>query len=410
MAEKDTVNLIKLDGTNYQMWKFGITFLLDSKDLSDFVDGTVEEPDKVTKLADWKMWRKNRSQAAVILLSSVDQALHPNLINCSSPQGIWDKLKALYGEVSEDAAASAWQQYYDFKIVDSEPVNVQIEKFESICKKLENAGEKVSEKSVMSNLLSSLTPRFSAFRMAWECTAKDAQKIENLTVRIIREDKRLKGDEESETTLAFQVNAMRLKKQDRQEAAKRIQELKKRTRCNKCKKLGHWMRECPENLEDDRKYAGKNDEDLKTIETYVCETSALHSEISLKERDIWIADSGASMHIAWERGIFTTLQPSKEITFVKIADNKVLHTAGIGTVDIQVNLNGYNGESSNYRLWDKESRKIHVSSDFIFNEKQEVKGIENNENKYQTFDLSPVTSERTETDDQQHEEGSSTEE
>ncbi|CAD6236676.1 GSCOCG00008232001-RA-CDS, partial [Cotesia congregata] len=96
MAEKDTVNLIKLDGTNYQMWKFGITFLLDSKDLSDFVDGTVEEPDKVTKLADWKMWRKNRSQAAVILLSSVDQALHPNLINCSSPQGIWDKLKALY--------------------------------------------------------------------------------------------------------------------------------------------------------------------------------------------------------------------------------------------------------------------------------------------------------------------------
>lgn len=343
MTEKDTANLIKLDGKNYEMWKFGITFLLDAKELSEFVEGADEEPDKAKNLNEWKMWRKSRSQAAVILLTSVEQALHPNLINCSSPQAIWDKLKALYGEVSEDAAASAWQQYYDFKIDDNEPVNVQIEKFESIYKKLENIGEKVSEMSVISKLLSSLTPRFSAFRMAWECTPKDAQKIENLTVRIIREDKRLKEDHESETTLALQVQAMNLKKQEpkREYLTKaQIQELKKRTRCKICKKIGHWMRECPDNVfEDDGKQGVKND-DLKTMETYICEVSALSSETTCKEKDIWIADSGASMHMAWERESFTTLQPSEEITFVRIADNKILHTAGIGTVDIQVTLEG----------------------------------------------------------------------
>ena len=70
MADKDTLDLTKLDGTNSSMWKFGITFLLEAKDLTRYIDGTEEEPDKATKLDNWKKWKKATSQAAVIVLSS----------------------------------------------------------------------------------------------------------------------------------------------------------------------------------------------------------------------------------------------------------------------------------------------------------------------------------------------------
>lgn len=282
----------------------------------------------------------------VLLLSSVDHVLHPNLINCESPKAIWDKLKALYGETNEDEITSAWQQYYAYNIVDSEPINTQIEKFESLYKALTDSGEKLSEKSIISKLLSSLTPRFSAFRMAWECTAKDEQRLTNLTARLIREDKRLKDSEESEMMTALQVNVMKKQfqqmkmrqetHQERQERLNKVRELKKRTRCHKCGKIGHWKRECTEQAE--------NDEHQEVIgresQTYVCEVSALNTEDFIQEKDIWIADSGASMHMTWRREIFQNFNPSETIKHVKIADDKLLPISGTGVVNIQVDLNG----------------------------------------------------------------------
>ena len=64
MADKDILDLIKHDVTNYFMWKFGITFLLEAKDLTGYIDGTEEEPDKATKLDNWKKWKKATLQVA----------------------------------------------------------------------------------------------------------------------------------------------------------------------------------------------------------------------------------------------------------------------------------------------------------------------------------------------------------
>ncbi|XP_076384453.1 uncharacterized protein LOC143263180 [Megalopta genalis] len=97
MANKDSIDLIKLDGTNYPMWKFGISFPLEAKDLSGFVNGTEAEPNR-TGVDDWKRWKKSQAQAAVILLGSVDKRLHPNFINCADLKQIWTKLKDLYSD------------------------------------------------------------------------------------------------------------------------------------------------------------------------------------------------------------------------------------------------------------------------------------------------------------------------
>ena len=177
--------------------------------LTGYIDGTEEEPDKPTKLDNWT---KANSQAAVILLSSVEKSLHPNLINCSNPQQIWDKLKDLYGDSSDDAKQSAWEQFHTFRIKDGESIALQIEQLECICKKLAHANDKPSDAAVESKLLSSLPSKYSYFQMAWECTPKAKRKKDNLIARLIRKDKRPSEAEENTTSLALQIQMLELKK------------------------------------------------------------------------------------------------------------------------------------------------------------------------------------------------------
>lgn len=59
-----------------------------------------------------------------------------------------------------------------------------------------------------------------------------------------------------------------------------------------------------------------------------------------KDRNVWIADSGTSIHITSRRDFFKELKPSNFIRFVKIADDTILSATGIGTIDIQATVNG----------------------------------------------------------------------
>lgn len=344
MATKDPVqNLTKLNGKNFTMWKFGVTFLLESQDLIEFVDGTAVEPNKQTHLDEWKKWKKASSKAAVILLTSIEQELHANLINCDVPQVMWEKIKSLYGDVSEDAKQNAWQQFYEFKIKDGEKLATQIELFESLCKKLENAGEKLTEASVMSKLLSSLPSCFSTFSMAWECTPKNERKKENLIARILREEKRLIQTEESVSQVALQVKAVKLSESGGGKTKKnKIDSLKKRTKCNYCKEKGHWARECKKRLEDEKQNKRKDQRNTESDagpSTYICDVTSFYTGTLETDNNVWIADSGASMHMTSHREYFSEFKP-ETVQFVKIADNKLLAATGIGKINIQVELSG----------------------------------------------------------------------
>ncbi|KAK2578269.1 hypothetical protein KPH14_012293 [Odynerus spinipes] len=125
---------------------------------------------------------------------------------------MWDKLHTLYGDISEDLKQNSWQDFYKFTISDGEPIATQIEKFETICKKLDDAGEKPSDSAVMSRLLDSLPTKFSAFRMAWESTSRSERRKENLIARIVREEKRLITVDEEESSLALKLKTLKQEK------------------------------------------------------------------------------------------------------------------------------------------------------------------------------------------------------
>ncbi|CAK9810851.1 hypothetical protein ANTQUA_LOCUS6656 [Anthophora quadrimaculata] len=107
MSDKEVgMEIVKLEGTNYSTWKFEVEIALEAKDLLGFVNGTIVKPDE-DKITELKAYGQKSAQVKMIILSTIAQNLRRNLYNCSTAKEMWDKLKDLYGDASEDAAQTA---------------------------------------------------------------------------------------------------------------------------------------------------------------------------------------------------------------------------------------------------------------------------------------------------------------
>lgn len=74
---------------------------------------------------------------------------------------------------------------------------------------------------------------------------------------------------------------------DREHRAKKIHELKKKTKCNFHQKTRYWALECWERKEGSFKYYSvKNDERTEPSETFILETVVLHVEAIFGGSDI----------------------------------------------------------------------------------------------------------------------------
>ncbi|CAK9832648.1 Retrovirus-related Pol polyprotein from transposon TNT 1-94 [Anthophora retusa] len=349
MADKE-FNFGKLNGENYAMWRFGVNIALGSADLAGYVDGEETEPDRSTKPVDWKKWKTNSLKAMSIIVGSVEMKLHPYLINCTTPKEVWNKLEQRFGTTSEDAKHNAWEQFYAFNINEGEDVAQRIEDFECICKKLSDADDKPSDQAVMTKLLKSLPPRFSPFLMAWQSTPKAEKTKETMVNRILYENTRLGEVEDKLSSLALEVQALKVQahmksnsmqsgRERKPDKKKKIEELKKRTKCAICKEKGHWARECP-NKNRSKNVSGAQPKTLSIESGYISDVSAFYSKTTSNDEDIWLADSGASMHMTFRKDFFTSVNLLNEARHVKIADDKILPVTGIGTVIISEQVNG----------------------------------------------------------------------
>lgn len=338
MSENTTVHLTKFDGTNFQLWKFGITFLLESKDLNGIVDGSAEEPNKNEKPEDWAKWKKENSKAVVIILSSIEQSQHASLVACSKASEMWSKLLTLHEQKTDISKQQLWQQFYEFKVNAGESIAMQIVKIETIVKHLKDVEEIVSDAAVMSKIISSLPTKFSAFSMAWDSVEKTGQTIANLTARLIKEEARLTNSEDETSKLALQVQALQMELHRKSKIFERkieskgdqndIAQKKANSNCGYCKQKGHWWRECPKR------------KSMSSESAMICDLTALFTTSMDQDKHVWLSDSGASVHMTYHREWFSKLEPVQRQETVKVANNKIIQVVGVGVIDVEAFVDG----------------------------------------------------------------------
>lgn len=292
----DSGSIAKFDGSNFQLWKFSVNILFKAEGLVSVVDGTVIEPADRTS-NDWKDWDAKNSKAQVILLSTICQEQIQHLINCGNAAEMWSRLITIHEQKTEISRELLWQKFYEYKMPENGKVAEHISAIELLVRQLKDVKETISNSAICSKVINSLPPRFNAFRTAWDSVASNEQTFDNLAARLLKEETRMCSDDSEISRLALQVQALQSKLEASTKKKTSVQDLKKNTTCNYCKRKGHWVRECRKRIHDSKNKPSQSSSSV----AYICDI-AMYLSNSKANRNEWICDSGASLHMTGEKG------------------------------------------------------------------------------------------------------------
>lgn len=336
-------NIPKFDGSNFQLWKFSVSILFKAEKLLSVVNGTEGEPTDPSS-EEWRAWDTRNSRAQVILLSTITQDQMQHLINCENAAEMWSRLIAIHEQKTEISRELLWQRFYEYRMLENSKISEHISSIELLVRQLKDVKETISNSAICSKIINSLPSKYNAFRTAWDSVSSDQQTFENLTARLLKEETRMTNDDSETSRLALEVKALQSKLEATNFKKHNIKEMKKNSSCNYCKRKGHWVRECRKRIADlrknERKSEGSSKDKTVFNSAYICDITSLYLSNTNAEKNEWICDSGASMHMTGEKGWFSKLESISNPMFVRIANNKLIPAAGKGTVEIQAFVKG----------------------------------------------------------------------
>ena len=107
---------------------------------------------------------------------------------------------------------------------------------------LEDIGQPMSENQIISKLITSLPSEYRHVLTAWKSMPADKKTKKILILRVFEEEamnKIIKERKNNEADSALLVRNNRRDEQVRADNNERIKELKKKSRCHSCGKIGH---------------------------------------------------------------------------------------------------------------------------------------------------------------------------
>ena len=228
--EMPVKNIEVFDGTCFQLWKFKMTHVLASCGLKKITVGTEKRPTEESKLEEWEM---KDAKAMAITSSAVSKTQLKYLLKCKSSKEMWDKLSRIHEERSQVSKQSLHERFYSYKMNASESVNQYVAEIQNIASQLEDAGDKMSDGTVIAKILSGLPTKFSAFKSAWDSVEPERQTMEHLEERLAKEERKM--SEENQMINAFATTNM----DSKGKFQKKNHQNKREVKCYNCNGRGH---------------------------------------------------------------------------------------------------------------------------------------------------------------------------
>ena len=322
---------IKLDETNWNVWKFQVRVTLVAKELFDVVTGVKSKPEETE--AGYADFIVKDAKAQEILVSRMEAGPISHIISCVSSKEMWDKLHTVYERKSNVSIHLLQQQFFNLKFEDS--VMNFVTKVQNMVAEIKQHKEEIPEKMVITKIIMALPEKFKHFSSAWESVADEQRTLSNLTARLLVEEERLKTKEETVALTAKNQSSVKCY------SCGKIGHKKYQCRsvnngpknkiivCNFCKKKGHLYKDC---YFRKNKNSKQNEEDGKGF--------ALMGTVNFEPDIEFYLDSGATEHMCKDINIFGNYSKLKEPKQIKIGDGKLITAIGIGTIYVL----SYNGE------------------------------------------------------------------
>ncbi|KAL0279418.1 UNVERIFIED_CONTAM: hypothetical protein PYX00_000982 [Menopon gallinae] len=340
LSESECRLIEKLDGTDWNKWKWQMDMLLRSYGLDTLVYGTrkcpvVGEDSTNEEKREQQKWMKDDAKAASLIACSLSRNIAELVLTCKHANEIWTKLLARFERSNVQRLNSLIEKFFKVERDTSEDISTHIAKLQKLFMDLNNELEKnnenrLSDKILNGRILSTLGNEFDNFKDVWDIIPAEEQ-----TVNLLIE--KLCGIEMRSEKLATDENALFVRKIVKKPEKNSRTNPKKKFPCNFCKQFGHWIAECPKRKEEEK-------ESRKTAKRgqsafFSAVLTATNDQSTPK--DEWYCDSGASRHITHSKENFFRYRAFRSPIEIMLGKKGVKMKAfGSGNVHVKIFLNG----------------------------------------------------------------------
>lgn len=163
---------IKLDNTNYLLWKTQVENIMNANGFLGYLDGTIDCPASEIRNSNGEMeenpayalWKLIDSQLLSCLTSSLSMCTLPYVLGLRHSVQVWASLNSRYNTLSRTHVQELKDKLYTIK--QTTTVEEYIDKIKDYAQKLEASGSPVSEDDLIFHTLRGLSRPFRGFKTA----------------------------------------------------------------------------------------------------------------------------------------------------------------------------------------------------------------------------------------------------
>lgn len=261
------------------------------------------------------------AKAMRILKSGLNDDVHTAIRSCDSSNKIWTRILGMFEQKSATNKYLLNKELIELKFKGGQSVASYCSNLAVIGQKLEAAGETISDASLIAKLVNDLPEPYGLFKQTYllQAAAGTVLSMADLQMQLLLIEASL-----DRAALTGQEDAgdAFLAKKVWPKAGQNIKQRKETRECFHCKIKGHIKRDCRK-WKAEKEKGHEKEEGLMALNT------------SHRAANVWVADSGATSHMAYDVQSFSTLTKLDKPAEVTIGDGRTIEAVAKGTIAIE---------------------------------------------------------------------------